>query len=338
MKNNANKHKIFDRSILKRIRQLKRSDNWSNIFYLLADYGQIFSAILLVNTFPSFGTYIIALLLIGSRMRALENLNHETSHHHLFRHPFLNRWIGLILCGFPIGISLKVYQESHLSKHHPYLGDPEKDPDRLRYKELGIELFPISRSQLIFHLIKVFCLIHVPRYIQSNIRFSVHSSNIPGDERVARWTLWLMVMTILTIFGWWWNFILFWVLPFLTSFQIIRYLAEMSKHGGLYGSNHEIELTRNNFCHPILRFFLYPHGDYFHLVHHLFPSIPHYNLGRAHRILLYDDEYCQAHHCYGFFLPTHPDRRSTLEEMMIENNTRLKDALLQPINSITLSG
>ena len=249
-------------------------------------------------------------------MRALENLTHEASHHSLFRHPFFNQWFGVLFCSFPIGTSLYTYRQSHL-QHHKYLGELDKDPDYIRYHELGIDLFPIPRLKLIYHLLKVFCLFHVPRYLYGTLRFFVYSVDEPAYEKASRFLFWAIIFVALTIFNGWSNFFFFWIIPFMTSFQVLRYLAEMSEHGGLYGSEREINLTRNNLCNPILRFFQYPHGDYYHLVHHFFPTIPHYNLGRVHRILLEDEEYLRGHHCYGYFLPSRPERNSTLEEMML---------------------
>jgi fatty acid desaturase len=310
----------FDSPIRKRISKISKADNWTNLPYLLADYMAIIFSIWISITYPLPPVYFVVVLVIGSRMRALENLTHESSHKNLFLNPLMNRWVAMVLCSFPIFTSHYTYLISH-ALHHLFLADVEKDPDRGRAREIGTESFPTPRWKLIVHIFSIFTLIKIPQYLWGSVKGFVYSPNIPRDEQIARLFFWTIIFSLLQVFGIWWYFICFWIVPFLTSFQIIRYLAEMSEHLGLYDAESEIELTRNNFCNPLLRWFLYPHGDYFHLVHHLFCCIPHYNLGIAHRILLADENYQnKGHHCYGYFLTTNPDRPSTLEELMLEAN------------------
>ncbi|WP_169154195.1 fatty acid desaturase family protein [Brasilonema bromeliae] len=311
------KSKRFEQRILEHIRPMQKPDNWRNFVYLLRDYCLIALSIALYKIYPSIGTYLLTVLLIGSRMRAFDNLTHESSHKMLFTNPRLNYWIATLFCAFPVGTSTSTYWQSHMD-HHKWLGNPERDPDLIRYQSLNVDRFPVPYREMVFHLLKVFCLTHVPKYLYGTLQSFVLSSDTPRSERIARTLFWITVFTVLTAFNLWHDFLLFWVIPFLTSFQILRYLSEISEHGGLYSAEHTIELARNNFCHPVLRFILYPHGDFYHLVHHLFPAIPHYNLGPAHQILLEDSEYQQAHHCYGYFYSSDPNQKSTLGEMILK--------------------
>jgi fatty acid desaturase len=314
----------FSQSIRKQISKIAKADDGTNYIYLILDYIAIIFSIWITTSYPSPLLYLVAVLVIGSRMRAFENLTHESSHGNLFINPLINQWVATIFCSLPIFTSYQTYLKTHVHDHHLYLGDVDKDPDRVRAREIGTDKFPIPRWKLILHVMKVLTFVSIPKYLWGSIKSFVYSPNINRDEQIARSIFWVTILAILQVFGLWWYFLLFWILPFLTSFQIIRYLAEMSEHLGLYGAESEIELTRNNFCNPLLRWFLYPHGDYFHLVHHLFCCIPHYNLGIAHRILLDDEDYRnKGHHCYGYLLPTNPDRPSTLEELMLEANPQL---------------
>lgn len=73
----------------------------------------------------------------------------------------------------------------------------------------------------------------------------------------------------------------------LTTFQTIRYWAEMAEHSGL---NNETELTasRNTFGMPWPIDLFHRHHNNYHLVHH-------YNLKKAHIILMKDEKYRDAH-------------------------------------------
>ncbi|AIC95717.1 hypothetical protein BleG1_3153 [Shouchella lehensis G1] len=65
----------------------------------------------------------------------------------------------------------------------------------------------------------------------------------------------------------------------------------------------------------IQRFLLHPDHDNYHLVHHLFPAVPHYNLKKAHLILMQDNKYKEAHHCTGFFKTFLPGFYSVIEDI-----------------------
>ena len=52
-------------------------------------------------------------------------------------------------------------------------------------------------------------------------------------------------------------------------------------------------MSRNRFSHWIERFLCNTHNEHYHLIHHLYPTIPFWNLPKAHRILLEDPEYAR---------------------------------------------
>jgi fatty acid desaturase len=295
---------------------LRRPDNWHNALYLAGDYAIIAGSIAFCVALPNLLTYLVAVVLIASRMRAFDNLTHEASHRLLFKNREINRWAGMLLCSFPIGTSPYAYWRSHMI-HHKNLGDPQVDPDLIRYRLFGVDRFPVSRPALAKHLVKVFLLAHTPRYLMGTVRSFIYNRHAPKHERWAMLAYWLAVPTVVTALGVWQGFLLFWVVPYLTVFQILRYLAEISEHGGLYHkSNEEIELIRNNFCNPLWRPLQYPHHDFFHLVHHLFPGVPHYNLRKVHRLLMQDELYRRGHHCFGYFFSREPGFKSTIGEMV----------------------
>jgi fatty acid desaturase len=46
------------------------------------------------------------------------------------------------------------------------------------------------------------------------------------------------------------------------------------------------EAARTNLCPAWHAWVLFPHSVNYHIEHHLYPAIPHYNLRRAHALLV----------------------------------------------------
>src|SRR3990167_2344615 len=280
--------------------KLNKKSHWYNFVFLFMDYGLIFLSIAASIGFHNPFIYFISVLVIGSRMRALENLLHETSHGALFKSRFLNNTLGLFLCAFPIGSSLHAYRKSHMA-HHTYLGNKEKDPDLIRYTKIGVDALPFEKNRLIARFLRVIFLRDSLMYLKNTFSSFVYVKGTPMKELGMRLCFFFIASAVILFQGWGVYFVLYWVIPFLAPLQVIRFFSEISEHGGLYRERDEIMMTRNNLINPVARFFIYPHGDAYHLTHHLLPAVPHYHLSRAHQILMNWDPYAKAHHCYGYF-------------------------------------
>ncbi|MCY9530065.1 MULTISPECIES: fatty acid desaturase family protein [Paenibacillus] len=308
------KKAIFSTEIRKKVQKLQKRNNWYNFFAISYDWLIIAGGIYLAKAYPSWWMYLISLCLIGSRMRAFDNLMHEASHILLFENRNLNKWMACFFVAFPVFTSYTTYCKSHYM-HHKHLWDPEYDPDTKRYALIGLDKPQDSIKQfLIRHILKPLTLTHVPKYIYGTIRVNILSKEEPRSEKLAKSIYWLTIIASSISFGFWKELLLFWFVPLLTTFQIFRYWAEMAEHSGLKTDN-ELYASRNTFGNPIERFLIHPHHDNFHLVHHLFPAVPHYNLKKAHIMLMEDEEYRKAHHCTGFFKSFVPGFFSAIEDI-----------------------
>jgi fatty acid desaturase len=81
-----------------------------------------------------------------------------------------------------------------------------------------------------------------------------------------------------------------WTLPLLTTLQPILRLRAICEHGAVSDLTSPLTAARTNrtWGHVgnwVGRFFLFPHHVNYHLEHHLYPAVPHYNLPRLHRLL-----------------------------------------------------
>ncbi|SDH67677.1 Fatty acid desaturase [Alteribacillus persepolensis] len=304
----------FSKRIKEELRPLHKKNNWFNAFSLTYDWSIIFASVIFVKMYPSWWTYLIAIALIGSRMRAFDNLMHESSHGLLFKNRKLNKWVACIFAAFPVFTSYTAYCTSHY-KHHRHLWHSEKDPDTKRYSLIGLDKPQTSlRTFVKKHIIKPLTLTHVPKYVFGTLHVNILSKEEPKIETFVKIFFWLGIVSTSILFHFWLDLILFWLVPLLTTFQIFRYWAEMAEHSGLKSAQ-ELYASRNTFGNPLERFFLHPHHDNYHLVHHLFPAIPHYNLKKAHLVLMKDKEYREAHHCTGFFKSFLPGVASVIEDI-----------------------
>lgn len=86
-------------------------------------------------------------------------------------------------------------------------------------------------------------------------------------------------------------FLLLWVVPLFTTFPLFMILRQWVQHGN--GDRGRLTNTRVFLVNPLIRFAVFPFGMDYHLPHHLYASIPHYNLKRLHEVLLQNPDYAR---------------------------------------------
>ncbi|MCR9142343.1 MAG: fatty acid desaturase [bacterium] len=229
--------------------------------------------------------YIVAVWFIGSRMVALaEVIGHEAVHNNLFQRKSLNRSLEF-LWFLPIFETYDGYQRDH-NAHHAHLLQ-ENDPTYHDYKRWGmlepeINYFWVWFVRPFFffdtwHLIKTTCqgLVYDAAYRQRILAF------------------WIPAATLIVVTGAGELFFWYWLLPFLWVYPALIFWSEVGEHYKTTEGR-----TRNTF--GFLEWLLIsPHNDRYHAVHHRFPRIPWFNLGRAHRAL-YGNQLGPASESSGF--------------------------------------
>ncbi len=239
--------------------------------------------------------YVAALFVIGSRFRAIGNMVHETCHRTLVRGARANVIIGHLL-SFVDFTDYETYCREHFS-HHRYLGDPERDRDFRPRKRL----FDAPGSTAWKHLIRPLLLLHVPSYVDPVI----YRAADPPWVRLAR----VVYLTSLVALGayvvGWAHLVLYYLVPYLTAYQMFRYWSDAADHAGLMDQPDPFDRTRNHDL-PLLNWLVFPHNDQFHLVHHLYPAVPTTSFVAVHQLLLADPEYAQRQHSLLAVRPATP--------------------------------
>jgi fatty acid desaturase len=242
-------------------------------------------------------TYLLALIVIGTRIPALGGLMHEAAHHRIFRNRTLNDFFGELLA-FPTTASMAGYRNTHFA-HHRELNS-HKDPDWTRNLLLEDYAFPMPQYLFLRKLV-----LHATGIKARQALGSFHNNPQTRDIPVLTARLRLAAFAALLVgsiaFGFWQDLLLYWVVPLLTVFLGWRYLHMVAEH---YGVRHEgvLSETRTVIAPFWQRFLFGPWGLNYHLEHHLYPGITCFNLAEAHRILMTRPAFAEnAQITYGYF-------------------------------------
>ncbi|MEM9543679.1 MAG: guanitoxin biosynthesis L-arginine gamma (S) hydroxylase [Cyanobacteria bacterium P01_E01_bin.42] len=282
----------FDNSIREQLHALSELDNWHGLLALLEDYSLIaLSAI--ATCYLSWYLYPLAILVIGSRQRALATLLHEASHKTLAKNKYLNFTLGTFFSGYLILQNMGSYRESHVRFHHGHFGDPNLDPD---YQfALQQNLYDKTQTPVRFviqNIILPCFLVKVPNYLYSLVQSRLLDKR--NRKELVGAIAYLGILTaIFTSLGWGQYLILFWVVPYLTTFQIIGWFIELGEHYPLMNNKINLYMTRNRHGHWLEKLFTGMHNESYHLVHHLNPKIPFWNVAKVHNVYLQDENYAQ---------------------------------------------
>lgn len=214
-------------------------------------------------------------------LRGLECLVHEASHDNWDRRRPRNDAFANLLAGLPVLTRVQPYRVGHMV-HHRNLGSP-LDPDAIRYRELGLD--ELDRSRLLMLVLHVARL--VPRSVTS--WFAVVGLDRRTAVGSAAWygvvvsAVALVADPAVAALG-----LAHVVVAFLGPLPFVRIIGEAEEHR--YGDGVTVldtTVTNVGLVHGLL---VHPHGDGYHVEHHLWTNVPHHRLGKLHRELVAVDE------------------------------------------------
>lgn len=242
------------------------------------------------------------LVLIGVAQHGLFILAHEAAHYRLLSSRTLNDLLGRLI-GMSGGVSMCTYRVTH-RLHHNNLYGPE-DPDTAihgGYPRGRAYLWKKLAQDLIgWNAWKTFAYFFGSPAINEDTmkRISPLDDTSPQLRAAARRDRWgvvafhLLAPLCAALIGGLDGLLVYlslWTLPLLTTLQPILRLRAICEHGAVRDLTSPLTAARTNrtwghAANWIGRFFLFPHHVNYHLEHHLYPAIPHYNLPRLHRLL-----------------------------------------------------
>ena len=275
--------------------QLNYSKSIGNLFF---NWALIILFIALCETYWSLPLYVICVILISARMHAIGTLAHEATHYMLLKSKKWNNKIAEWFITFPLFYSLNQYRKYHLA-HHSHL-NTENDPDvqnHRRYKEFQ---FPLKVLYMFWIIIKDIIGVNFFIYKSKMIFSKSFWQNFKATFSWSVTLYYVLVFTLLIYFDLHFVFLKYWIVPFITWLQFVHRIRTIAEHNAI--SEKAIYGTRTTITSFIDKLLFGPNNTNYHAEHHLFPSVPFYNLPRLHKLLVTNERFKNSvHFTKGYF-------------------------------------
>ena len=260
---------------------------WKGIALIGHAWLVIAGSIALVAAYPNPLTYLLAVMLIGSRQLGLAILMHDGAHNCLSRDARRNMALSQWLCAWPIFADTQAYRRYHLA-HHAHTQQAD-DPDLVLSAPFPItptsyrrKLWRDITGQTGFQQRKAQLLVALGDASWPLSRRARHYWDRLGPQTVANAVLWLG----LSLAGVWWAYPLLWLVPLLTWMMVITRIRNIAEHAVVPDSSDPLRNTRTTLANLLERALIAPYFVNYHLEHHLLFYVPSYNLPKVHALLM----------------------------------------------------
>ncbi|PHN01560.1 fatty acid desaturase family protein [Flavilitoribacter nigricans] len=285
------------------MKPLFRTSAWRHAVAMAFDWLVIVFAALICIRFFNPVSYLLAVILIGARMHALAILMHDATHYRFLKNRKWNDRLTNWLTMYPLFTSIEKYRQNHLA-HHQHL-NTEHDPDWVAKLTKREFIFPKTRSEFLWTILSYLTLVQgakdavwfFKRFGSARDR-SGQTLGYPRQQLL----FYALLVTALTVSGLWKYYLLFWIVPYLSTFFMFQYIRSVAEHFGELAYDHLLTSTRSVKANWLERLIVAPHQVGYHLEHHLYPGVPFYHLPKLHRLLMEDADYQEkAHVTLGYF-------------------------------------
>lgn len=274
--------------------RLTRRSPWRATASVLQDIAVLAAAIgAALHYWPNPLVVLIAVLVVGTRQHALFVIAHDAAHYLLYERRGLNDLVGRA-CATVQGLSMCTYRVIHRLHHNHLYG--ELDPDTALHGG-----YPRGRWYLIRKLLKdlggltawktyAYFLGGAPS-LNTRTQLAVRplddtSDKLRAEARSDRNAVIAFHIGAFGIFSWSGylvEYLVLWILPLVTVVQAILRLRAIAEHGATTDFSSPLTAARTNLAPAWLEWLIFPHRVNYHIEHHLYASVPHYNLPKLHR-------------------------------------------------------
>ena len=269
-------------------------------------WGTIAGAIALVVIWPNPLTWLIAVLVVGTRQLGLAILMHEAAHGGLHANKRVNDWVGQWLCAVPVGADLFSYRAYHL-QHHKFTQQPE-DPDLSLSAPFPITTDSLSRKALRDLTGQTFVKQRLPLFLsmfrssQTSVEVTHESFVASGADKMVRFlSLNAVLFGLFWLLGagvWFWAI---WAFAMATWLSLVTRIRNIAEHACTSTGQDPFSHARTTLAGPIERLLISPYWVNYHAEHHLFMYLPCYRLKETHRLLTAKGLIGRMEVCSGYF-------------------------------------
>ena len=276
------------------VQRLTRRSPWRATFAVLHDVLILAAAIAAGLYFwPNPLIILLSVVVIGTRQHALFVIAHDAAHYLLYDNRLLNDAVGRA-CAMLQGLSMCTYRVIHRMHHNNLYG--ELDPDTALHGG-----YPRGRAYLVKKLLKdlsgltawktyAYFLGGAPA-LNTSTKVAVRplddtSAKLRKEALQDRNLVIAFHVLLLGVFAWsgyLLQYLVLWVLPLVTVVQAILRLRAIAEHGATTDFSSPLTAARTNVAPAWLEWLIFPHQVNYHIEHHLYASVPHYNLPALHR-------------------------------------------------------
>jgi fatty acid desaturase len=266
--------------------EVRTRSTWKSIALIAHAWALILGSIAMVAAWPNPLTFLLAVVIIGSRQLGLAILMHDGAHGCLSNGEKLNMTLSQWFCAYSVFAETQAYRRYHLQHHARTQQDD--DPDLILSAP-----FPITRPSYRRKFWRD--ISGQTGYAQRKAQFlnALGDTSWPLARRAAHF--WnklgpqllfnLAFFAGLAVVGVWWAYPLLWLLPLLTWMMVITRIRNIAEHAVVPDSDDPLRNTRTTRAGFLERLFIAPYYVNYHLEHHLLFYVPCYNLPRVHAIL-----------------------------------------------------
>jgi fatty acid desaturase len=296
------------------LKSLNKRSAWRPYFDIGLCWAMIAGCLYLCNKSLLF--LPLAVPVIASRLHGLVVIMHDGAHNLISKNSVVNDFVSNVFCSFPLQLSTEIYRKSHY-KHHQYTQTPQ-DPNFVIMQREEAWHFPKPKEEVKKILLKDLLVMTMKEHMVILKEWQV-LPNFKNTTKLEKYLFPVFILSFLgatAYFGLWKEFFILQGSSLLIN-PIVRMRA-MSEHIHHEATGqtkmHKLHETPTINASFLERFFIAPFNTNRHLEHHVYPTIPYYNLEKAHELVsktqLYKD------HCWyeldGYLM----GKRTSLDEVL----------------------
>jgi fatty acid desaturase len=273
-----------------KIKELSRVEPVKAIAATAGEWASIVGVIALCTYFWNPVLYVLAVMFIAARQHALIIMGHDASHYRYLPKRWQNEFFGNLFLMWPVFASIEAFRKFH-STHHQYTNLPNDGNRHIWYThdaagDLAPDWqFPKTRMGLALLLLRRAAFLTGVFWIARGL---VGASLVPSPHWMvaARIAFYAITAGLLTWLGAWYEFLLYWIVPYCTWHIAIQYARLICEHSAVESEEEEYSITRTTVPTVLESVFILPCNVGYHLEHHWYPSVPFYRLPELHEELM----------------------------------------------------